>query len=157
MGWFIRWKALNNFCAYLAYVASVSVRFRSKERGTRVKDRAKNGALALVSFLARPKPRITFLVFHRSETKRKHLLRRLAHTVRKLPLISPTPPPVIRPSTSDYKPPPPPLLIKVRSSLYWNEFDLLWRFEALLKTSKRKTYFDQQCYSLYLSTLLFRL
>ena len=28
----------------LAYVASVSVRFRSKERGTRVKDRTKNGA-----------------------------------------------------------------------------------------------------------------
>ena len=70
----------------LAWVASVSVRFRSKERGTRVKDRAKNGAskragrgwgrkegpsfpfpsplfhfLALVSFLARPKPRIPFL------------------------------------------------------------------------------------------------
>ena len=30
--------------AKLACVASVSVRFRSKERGTRVKDRAKNGA-----------------------------------------------------------------------------------------------------------------
>ena len=28
----------------IACVASVSVRFRSKERGTRVKDRAKNGA-----------------------------------------------------------------------------------------------------------------
>ena len=28
----------------VAYVASVSVRFRNKERGTRVKDRAKNGA-----------------------------------------------------------------------------------------------------------------
>ena len=28
----------------LAYVASVSVRFGSKKRGTRVKDRAKNGA-----------------------------------------------------------------------------------------------------------------
>ena len=27
----------------VAYVASVSVRFRSKERATRVKDRAKNG------------------------------------------------------------------------------------------------------------------
>ena len=37
----------------IAYVASVSVRFRRKERGTRVKDR--------VSFLARPKPRIPFL------------------------------------------------------------------------------------------------
>ena len=43
-------------------VASVSVQFSSKEQGTRVKDRAKNGAsLALVSFLARPKPRIPFL------------------------------------------------------------------------------------------------
>ena len=28
----------------IAFVASVSVRFRSKERGTRVKDRPKNGA-----------------------------------------------------------------------------------------------------------------
>ena len=91
----------------LACVASVSVRFRSKERGTRVKDRAENGVsrragrgwgrkegnacrqtpgfwkpltwpvmpefhsfpspsphfhfLALVWFLARPKPRIPFL------------------------------------------------------------------------------------------------
>ena len=34
--------------------ASVSVRFRSNERGRRVK-------MALVSFLARPKPRIPFL------------------------------------------------------------------------------------------------
>ena len=38
----------------VACVASVSVRFRSKERGTRVK-------MALVSFLLRPKPRIPFL------------------------------------------------------------------------------------------------
>ena len=50
----------------LACVASVSLRCRSKERGTRVKDRTKNGAskragMALVSFLARPKPRIPFL------------------------------------------------------------------------------------------------
>ena len=68
----------------LACVASVSVRFRSKQRGTRVKDRAKNGVseragrgwgreetfpspsphfhfFALVSFLARPKSRIPFL------------------------------------------------------------------------------------------------
>ena len=46
---------------YVAYVASVSVRFRSKERG--VKGRAKNGVSerALVSFLERPKPRILFL------------------------------------------------------------------------------------------------
>ena len=40
----------------LACVASVSVRFRSKERGTRVKDRAKNGASK------RAKPKIPFLV-----------------------------------------------------------------------------------------------
>ena len=68
----------------LACVASVSVRFRSKQRGMRVKDRAKNGVSeragrgwgreetfpspsphchfsVLVSFLARPKPRIQFL------------------------------------------------------------------------------------------------
>ena len=62
----------------LACVASVSVRSLSKERGTRVKDRAKNGGskragrgwvsfpplfhfLALVSFLARSKPKIPFL------------------------------------------------------------------------------------------------
>ena len=80
----------------LACVASVSVGFRSKERGMRVKDCAKNGAskragrgwgrkfpsfpslsplfhfLALVSFLWRPNP-----VFLCSETKRKCLLRRL--------------------------------------------------------------------------------
>ena len=98
-----RWKLRD-----LACVASVSVRFRRKELGTRVKDRAKNGAserggrgreerlgswvfkipgfvckrsllslppfhvLALVPFLARPKP-----VFLCSETKRKRLLRRL--------------------------------------------------------------------------------
>ena len=42
--------------------------YRSKERGTRVKDRAKNGAskragsfLAIASFLARPNPKIPFL------------------------------------------------------------------------------------------------
>ena len=67
----------------LACVTSVSVRSMSKERGTRVKDRAKNGGskragrgwvsfvplpplplvhfLALVSFLARSKPKIPFL------------------------------------------------------------------------------------------------
>ena len=64
----------------LACGASVSVRSTSKERGTRVKDRAKNGAskraergwksflplpllhfLALVPFLARSKPKIPFL------------------------------------------------------------------------------------------------
>ena len=64
----------------VACVASVSVRFRRKERGTRVKDREKSGAskragrgssfpspsplfhfLALVSFLARSKPKVSFL------------------------------------------------------------------------------------------------
>ena len=65
----------------LACVASVSVRFRRKERGTRVKDREKSGAskragrgwpsfpspsplfhfLALVSFLARSIPKVPFL------------------------------------------------------------------------------------------------
>ena len=35
---------INGFALSLAYVASVSVRFRSKERGTRAKDRAKNDA-----------------------------------------------------------------------------------------------------------------
>ena len=56
----------------VAWVASVSVRFRSNERGTEVNDHAKNGAkmaspsplfyfLALVSFLERSKPRIPFL------------------------------------------------------------------------------------------------
>ena len=66
----------------IACVASVSVWFRRKERGTRDKDRAKNGArgegvgktfpsfpsptplfhfLALVSFLAQPKPKIPLL------------------------------------------------------------------------------------------------
>ena len=38
----------------------VSLRFRSKELGTRVKDRAKS-FLALVSFLARSKPKVPFL------------------------------------------------------------------------------------------------
>ena len=49
----------------VAYVASVSVRFRSKEQGTRLKDLAKNGAkngfLVLVPFFAQPKPKISFL------------------------------------------------------------------------------------------------
>ena len=36
------------------------MRFRRKERGTRVKDREKSGA-ALVSFLARSKPKVSFL------------------------------------------------------------------------------------------------
>ena len=57
----------------LACVASVSVRSMSKERGTSVKDRAKNGAsiLALVSFLARSKSKIYFfgLSFLRNQTE----------------------------------------------------------------------------------------
>ena len=74
---------LTNYAMLIACVASVSVRFRSKERGTIVKDCAKNGVskragsgwgrkegnaspppfhfLARVSFLARFKPRILFL------------------------------------------------------------------------------------------------
>ena len=95
-------RAVSLFLQILSCVASVSLRFRSKERGTRVKDRAKNGAskragrggeerkerfpsfpsplfhfLVLVSFLARSKPRsIPFLSLFCSETKRKRLLRR---------------------------------------------------------------------------------
>ena len=54
------------FHGALACVANVSVRFRRKERGTRVTDREKSGAsifhfLALVSFLARSKPKVPFL------------------------------------------------------------------------------------------------
>ena len=68
------------FIACVASVASVSVRFRREERGTRVKDRKKSGAskrggrgvrvrvrvrvfhfLALVSFLVRSKPKVPFL------------------------------------------------------------------------------------------------
>ena len=54
------------FHGALACVASVSVRFRRKEREMRVKDREKSGAsifhfLALVSFLARSKPKVPFL------------------------------------------------------------------------------------------------
>ena len=37
-------KQVCNFTLYIACVASVSVRFRRKERGTRVKDREKSGA-----------------------------------------------------------------------------------------------------------------
>ena len=40
----------HNFTHSIACVASVSVRFRSKERGTRVKDRGKNGASVSVRF-----------------------------------------------------------------------------------------------------------
>ena len=44
--------------------------------------------------------------------------------------------------------PPPPF------QMYWNKFDLLWSFEALLETSKCKTYFDRHCYTVaYFRTL----
>ena len=67
----------------LACVASVSVRFRGKERGTRVKDRAKSGASKRASFTFwlsfhfsrgqnRKSPSSVFLF------KRKRLLRRLS-------------------------------------------------------------------------------
>ena len=59
---------------WLACVASVSVQFRNKERGTRVKDRAKNGC-RLISHAINRKSSST--VFFCSETKRKRLLRRL--------------------------------------------------------------------------------
>ena len=66
----------------LACVASVSVRFRRKERGTRVKDREKSGASKRAFWLSfhfsrgqnRKSPSLVFLC---SETKRKRLLRRL--------------------------------------------------------------------------------
>ena len=50
------------FHGALACVANVSVQFRRKERGTRVKDRETVfHFLALVSFLARSKPKVPFL------------------------------------------------------------------------------------------------
>ena len=57
----------------LACLASVSVWFRSEQRGARVKDRTKNGVLffALVSFLALSKRKMPFHCLSRSETKRK--------------------------------------------------------------------------------------
>ena len=80
----------------VACVASVSVRFQSKEQGTRVKDHAKNGARKRTKgFLPPPPPPSPFIfwlsfhflhgqnrkscstVFLCSETKRKRLLRRL--------------------------------------------------------------------------------
>ena len=73
---------------HLAYVESVSVRFRSKERETRVKDLAKNGArkragrVAVVQFFARQNWKSRSSVFFCSETKRKRLLRAKAITPR---------------------------------------------------------------------------
>ena len=67
-------SSVNVFGRIIAWGASVSVRFRSKEHEelrTRVKDRAKNGtsSLALVSFLARS--------FFRNQTETLATLRRL--------------------------------------------------------------------------------
>ena len=53
--------SVNQAGEKLACVASVSVRFRSKERGTRVKDRAKNGVSWLLFHFSRGNPRIPFL------------------------------------------------------------------------------------------------
>ena len=62
----------------VACVASVSVRFRSKERGKRVKDRAENGIFWLLFHFSRGQNRESrSSVFLCSETKRKRLLRRL--------------------------------------------------------------------------------
>ena len=65
----------------LTCVASVSVRFRSKERGTRVKDRAKNGVSERAgrgwgSFLPCPTPSPTFifwLLFHFSRGQKPRI------------------------------------------------------------------------------------
>ena len=77
-----RWKCS---CLVLACVASVSVRFRSKEWGTRVKDRAKNGASKRAGtdwfsfhFSRCQNRKSLSTVYFCSETKRKRLLRRLA-------------------------------------------------------------------------------
>lgn len=70
----LRLKRIRSSCKYIrvhcglsssiACIASVSVQFRSEEWEMRVKDRVKNGTLfhflALVSFPARPKPKIPF-------------------------------------------------------------------------------------------------
>ena len=51
-----------NVSALIACVESVSVRFRSKEQGTRVKDRAKNGSrlISLAIKTETPLPRSLF-------------------------------------------------------------------------------------------------
>ena len=65
----------------IACVASVSVRFRSKEQKTRAKDRAKNGASKRASlsfqFSRGQNRKSRFLGLICSDTKRKRLLRRL--------------------------------------------------------------------------------
>ena len=71
----LKLKRIRSSCKYIhvhcglssstACIASISVLFRSEERGTTVKDRAKNGTLfhflALVSVPVRPKSKIPFL------------------------------------------------------------------------------------------------
>ena len=59
---------------WIACVVSVSVRFRSKEREKRVKDRAKNGSFNFSRDQNRKSPSTVSFC---SETKRKRLLRRL--------------------------------------------------------------------------------
>ena len=70
----------------VACVASVSVRFRRKERGTRVTDRAKNGASeragrAVVSFLAWSKPKVPFLGFSLLRNQTETLATQATQTV----------------------------------------------------------------------------
>ena len=69
----------------LACVASVSLRFRNKERGTRVKDRAKNGGSVwlLFNFSRYQNRKSPSTVSFCSETKRKRFLSRLRYS--KLP------------------------------------------------------------------------
>ena len=72
----------------------------------------------------------------------------------KLALITPPPPSngpinLYTKNTSDYDHEPsfPPDINPLHR--YWNESDLLWRFEAWLKTGKCKRYFDHDCYDCY--------
>ena len=70
---------LRRRISVLACVVSVSVQFRSKERGTTVKDRVKKGGSRSILRAAKtenPVPRRS-LVFLCSQTTRKRLLRRL--------------------------------------------------------------------------------
>ena len=81
----LKLKRIRSSCKYIrvhcglsssiASIASVSVQFRSEERGTTVKEHAKNRTLfhflALVSFPVRPKSKIPFLglSFLRNQTE----------------------------------------------------------------------------------------
>ena len=72
------WPATPN----IACVASVSVRFRRKEQGTRVKDRKKSGASKRAFHFSRGQNRKSpSSVFLCSEIKQKRLLRRLLRTL----------------------------------------------------------------------------